>query len=180
LWPRQARRFYDAVEIAARSIGLDGVNEQRMLDKQRCEHGPAIDDPRLGERRNEGPSDADVGLAIEGGVKAPNPTPHGGVNVEVYHRAQIALPRINEFEPALPGVAWRLAVTQGDQLADFLVEKPISAVAGCMCREPKRLAVGASKDVPRRDMIPILAIASNKVSAAQVAERKVLDAAEIP
>jgi hypothetical protein len=79
----------------------------------------------------------------------------------------------------VPGVARHLAIPQGDQLTDFLVQKPECAIAGGVRREPKWLAVRRSEDALGRDVISVLAVASDKVAAAQVAKRKVLDAPEI-
>jgi hypothetical protein len=46
-------------------------------------------------------------------------------------------------------------------------------------RKPERVAVEWREDALRRDVIPILAVADDKLSAAEVTERKVLDAPKV-
>jgi hypothetical protein len=48
-----------------------------------------------------------------------------------------------------------------------------------MRREPERIAIERPEDALRRNVIPVLAIAGDKLPAAQVTERKVLDVSEI-
>ncbi len=74
------------------------------------------------------------------------------------------------------GLARHLAVAQGDQLTDFFIQQPVNTVAGCMRRQPQRLAVERCEDALGRNVIPVLAVAGHQIVAAQVAERQVLDA----
>src|SRR5208282_3292311 len=77
---------HDTIEVAARPIGLDSPNKQSVLNEQRRDNGSAVDDARLGKGRNQRPSDADAGLAVERSMETADPTPHGAINVEVDHR----------------------------------------------------------------------------------------------
>jgi hypothetical protein len=83
------------------------------------------------------------------------------------------------LESAVRGIAGNFAVPQGDQLTDFLVHEAVGFIADGVCREPERFAIAGREDTLRRNVIPVLAFAGNKLSAAQVTERKVLDAPEI-
>lgn len=67
-------------------------------------------------------------------MEAADPAPDGGVDVQVDHGAKIALPRIGKLEPAVHSVARYLPVAQGNQLADLLIQKQVTAVAGHMRR----------------------------------------------
>jgi len=112
-------------------------------------------------------------------MESTDPPPHSGVNVQVDHRAEIALRRYGELESAMRGIAGNFAVPQGDQLTDFFVYEAVGFIARGVRREPERFAIEGGEDAFWRDVIPVLAIAGNKLAAAQVTERKVLDAPEI-
>ena len=87
---------HDTIDVAARPIGLDGLNEERMLNEQRRENWPAVDDARLGKGCYQRPPDADTRLPVENRMEAADPAPYGAINVEVDDRAEIAVPRIGE------------------------------------------------------------------------------------
>jgi hypothetical protein len=79
-------------------------------------------------------------------VKPADPAPHGAINIEIDHRAEIAALRMRKLEPAVCNIARHLAVAQRDQLSDFFIQESVGAVAGRVRRKPKRLAIDRSED----------------------------------
>jgi hypothetical protein len=77
------------------------------------------------------------------------------------------------------GIFRHLAVPQGDQLTNHFVKQLVRFVAGRVRRQQQRFPIRRHEDAFRRDMIPILAVAVDKIAAAQIAEGKRSDRAEI-
>jgi hypothetical protein len=72
------------------------------------------------ERRDQGPSHADWRSAVKGCVKACDPTPHYGVNVEIHDGTLHPVRREHKTE-SLDLRARYLAVSQRYQLPDLFI-----------------------------------------------------------